>query len=714
MDLLQRLNGDSGKDTIEHSGWWVIPHDIENRHEVKPSKGGLLLSAFCLDDTRDQEQVLVIDNTSVDNMEVFTPEILRRCLFIAHNADHEARYGIATGFKPMRYACTMVNGRRLLSGQEGYRFDLVSEINRQLGYEAIPVWMDKDIRNEFATCTYFRDDHILYNASDTIRLKEVYYKQRERAEELGMSFLLNTLNSRIIPEIADTEIRGIKHNTEKWLAIAKDREEKAIKLCQELSDLLVNQYKVNLEEINPALKKEREAQERRLNKLEERRLKLQAQLRRLEEAGKTHLKAYKLSLMQIDGLSQIVPAQSSVSTAGLINWGSQQQVLRAFEAIGMPIPEAKNNKHQMAPSVKKEARALWFVANENSPYLDFFTRFDKYKKLIHNVTSFGQKWVDQYVRDGRIYTSFDQAGTNTGRWTSGSKGGKKIYPNMSQIPKPAEYRECFEADEGYVMITGDYRNQEGVLIISLSGDMEMIKITTVSDQHSHLGTKAWRAVYQHRYERTKDSKWLELAQTYEMNQTTEDKKKERDKFKNSAGLFPVLYGCTADTVAATAQVTTPEGQAMIDVIKSHAPVAAKYLDSKSIEASTNGYVLHNPRSGSRRWFQAVLDHKHYGWPLTKSKKVEIELAGRNSPIQGSGSDFMKEAIAMIALWKNLYKQDIRFVLSNYDEYACMVKETELDRLLPVITGFMKRAAKNYLIPAVDMDVEVKIGKTWLK
>lgn len=704
------------QDLIEHSGWLVFGHDIENRRYRKPNRSGLLLSAFCMHDTIDNEDVLVIDNTSVDNNEVFTPEILRRCLFIAHNADHEARWGKACNFLPMRFACTMVNGRRLLSGMEGYRFDLISEINRQLGYQYIPIWMDKDVRNTFEDAKFFVDDQILYNASDTIRLKHVYYEQRRKARELNQLFLHNSLNSRIIIPIAEAEIHGIRHNAEKWLGIALDRKNKADKLCQELDEMLINQYNLDVYQINPVLRKQRESLERRNLKLEERRSKLELQLRKLEEQGKTHLKSYKTQKEQLTKIVGNVPQEENAQTVNqsLINWGSQKQVLKVFEGIGMPIPQGKDKKtHQLKDGVSKEARALWLVANENSPYLEFFNRFDKYKKLIHNVTSFGQKWVDKYVVDGRVYTLFDQAGADTGRWTSGSKGGNKIYPNISQIPKGPEYRECFEADEGRIIVTADYKNQEGVIIISLSRDMEMKKITEVPDQHSHLGTKAWRAVYLHRYNRTGDPKWKELAETYVMNQDTPDKKKERDKFKNSAGLFPVLYGCFASKVAATAQVTTEEGQIMIDVIKSHAPQAWIYLNSKSEEAVTKGYVLHNTRSGSRRWFQKVLDHQHYGFNLSKSDKIEIESAGRNSPIQGTGSDIIKEAIAMIALWSNLFKQDIQFVLSNYDEGVWSIPESKA-QYVDVITEFMKRAAKNYLIPEVEMEVDVKVGKTWLK
>src|SRR6185369_360847 len=148
------------------SDWYLLGYDIETQG-WDPLTGKVLLSAFCDED----EEVLVIDNTSVNNNEIFTPEILKRCFFIAHNADFEARWGGVNNFLPMRYGCTMVNDKRLLSGEKGYHFDIISTINRRLGYQAVPEWMEKDIRNSFAECTFFTDDQILYNAADTILLK---------------------------------------------------------------------------------------------------------------------------------------------------------------------------------------------------------------------------------------------------------------------------------------------------------------------------------------------------------------------------------------------------------------------------------------------------------------------------------------------------------------------------------------------------------------
>lgn len=696
-----------------YSGWYLLGYDIENRG--KPESGGeLLLSAFC----NYNEEVLVIDNTSVNNLEVFSQDVLKKCFFIAHNADHEARWGAVTGFKPSRYGCTMVNDRRLLSGEQGYHFDLVSVINRRLGYKAIPQWMDKDLRSQFATCQFFTDDLILYNAADTIRLKEVYFKQLEEAERLNQQFLHRTLNSRIIIPIAEAEVTGIKHDSEKWISIAKERKEKADKLCQELTQIVTGRYGVNMEKINPALKKERESWEKRIKKQQERKLKLESQLKQLEEKGKTHLKSYKVSLEQLQSCVQLVESQKTLNVSvseNLINWGSQKQVLEVFRQIQCPLPTGKDQKtRQFKPKVSKEARQSWFVNYPDSPFTDFMKKFDSFKKIEHNIKSFGENWVQQYVRNGRAYTQFNQAGTETGRFSSGSRGQVKEYMNIQQIPSDKSYRECFIADPGRLIITADYSNCEGSIMAALANDMQMQPLLNLADSHSYLGTLCWRAVYADRYKKIKKEEWKILSETYEMNKSTPEKEKERHKFKNSAGLFPVAYGIYPNKVAATAGVTVQEGQIMIDTIKALIPNTIKFLDGKANEAVTTGYVLHNTRSGSGRWFTTITDNIKYGFPIKKSDLVEIESAARNSCVQGTNSCIIKEAIAMIECWKNIYKHDIRFLLTAHDELVYDCPEDKADYYKEKIKELMKRAAKNYLVDGITMDVDIRCDKFWKK
>lgn len=709
---LLRSNGETnststGEDTIDedYKGWYVISHDIENRRGF-PLRDKLLLSAFCYNN----QDVLVIDNTSVDNNEIFSKDLLSRCLFIAHNADHEATWGCTTDFLPMRYICTLVNDRRLYSGQIGYKFDIMSSIRRHLGIEYIPQWMDKDIRDTFEESTRFDAEQILYNAADTIVLKLLAKAQLDAAKELNQYFLHNTINSRIVKAIAKTEMTGIKHNSEEWIRIAKERETKATVLVQELNGLLLEKG-LDLSLVNPEIRKKREQFEKKLLRNLERELKLSTLLRKYEASNKTHLKAYKIAHEQYEKV--ITTPELVEEGTGLINWGSQKQVLEVFRQLDIPIPENKDKKSfSLKEGLGKEARANWFVKYGSHPVMD---KYDSYKRLMHNISSFGESWIQKYVKpNGRVYTTFKQSATETGRFASGDK--KNGLFNIQQIParEGKEYRECFVADPGRMFVTCDYSNAEGVIVIALSGDLKMKEITELKDQHSALGQAAWRAVYKHRYESTGKEEWRQLSESYEMNKSTPEKETERNIFKNSGGLFPCLYGVAASKVAAAAKISEKEGQVMIDTVKSFVPGAVTYLDTKQLEATTLGYVIHNKRSGSRRWFTPILDHIKYGFPVSKSEKVEIGMAGRNTAIQGTNSDAMKETIAMVDLWAVLFKQDVKLVLTNHDEGVWDVPEENCEWYAERISNLMCRAMQNYLIPEIKIKVDCKILKTWTK
>lgn len=700
--------------------WSVFGYDIENRTSSLPKRSDLLLSGFCYDDINDE--VIVIDNTTVDSKEVFISAILQKSLFICHNADHEARFGVATDFIPMRYGCTMVNDKRLLSGQEGFKFDWVSVLKRRLGVDSIPIWTDKDIRSRFKDCTFFDDELILYNAADTIRLKKVYYAQLAEAESTGQIFLHKTINSRLIRPFAEAEMTGILHNSTKWKEIAGIRAQQAHGLCLQLDQFLTDVHGIDLSSISPDARKKKEQKERQNVTAEARKTKILAKMTDLEKKGKTNLKSYQILQESLQKIAMVLDTANGANTGTVhLNWNSPVQANAALLSIGCPIPtisiwDPGSRSRGPKNSFKKEARNNWFTANVDSPFWEFMRLLDRYKKTIHNVQSFGDTWVEQYVNveTGRVHTLLDQAGTETGRPSSGSKGQKKEHANMLQIPKSAEYRECFLAGPGRKMITVDYKNCEGVVMISLSGDLDMKKITELSDQHSYLGTKCWRNVYTHRYETTGDLTAKELSETYEMNQTTPEKVKERDIFKNSGGLFPVAYGVAAAKVSGAAGITDEEGQVMIDTIKAEIPKVITFLDSKSREALQTGYVVHNKRSGSRRGFSPILDEIHYGWKANRNEKSDIEFAARNSPIQGTNSDLMKEAIIMIDLWKRLFKQDIQFLLTVYDEYVASVPADKAEEYAHVISQFMIRAAQNYLIPEITMGVDCRIADYWKK
>lgn len=657
--------------------------------------------------------------------EIVDNTILKGRLIIAQNAAYEAKINLANGLTEGEYKCTMVNDQIILAGAANQRFDLVSICQRR-GVE-IPEWMNKDIRLKFINRRedmIFEDEDILYNAGDAMVLPDILKSQQKAIDALNINFLIN-IRSRIVKILARGENYGFDHNTKKWEEIAEEKIKQAKETCKILTQQTIGKYGIKPETVNSSLMKSLQSKEKRLEKEKERKTKLQLLISDLVVRGKENTKAYQLSKNQLEKIS-LGSAITSEETEkdGLINWGSSQQVLGILKQINCPLPmgiDKTPGKYGKKPSVGKEARNDWFVEHSDSEFKDFLELFDKFKKIDHNIKSFGKEWVQKYVNPstGKAYTVFRQTGTTTLRFASGKE--EEGYFNLQQIPKEtvkqiidgieqdvAIYRECFGTIPGRSITTLDYTGCEVVCMVSLSGDLQLKKVTDLPDQHSYMGTKCWRAVYSDRYKRTGEARWKELSESYTMH-----KGKERDKFKNS-GIFPVLYGVKETKVAGVQGFSTRDARVFIDTIEGEMPIVVAFVKSKARFALANGYVLHNTRTNSRRWFSEVLDAKKFGYELSRKQLSEIENAARNSPIQGTNIDIICEAMVLIDRWRLRYKVDIEFMGQVHDELIYDHPDSYNDWIEERLATAMKKAAKNYLMKEISMDVESRQGKTWLK
>lgn len=680
----------------------------------------------CWHSTRSEDPILIIDHTCIPIGVVVTNEILHNKTIIAHNADFEARWNLRHGLWEGEYRCTMINDQLILSGATGVYFNLVDTCRRR--GVVIPEWMNKDVRREFIGANkdfIFEDKHILYNACDAIVLPILLESQEKVIARLNIQFLVH-IRSQLVKILARGENYGFVHNSPRWAEIANQKEDEAKRLCDTLTQTVQSQYGLNPEEVNPVLAQLKIRNENKIKKREERREKLQTLLFTMVEKGKEETKAYKTAYSQLASLAEDTSIGTTDPTLEKINWGSSQQVLKIFNKIGCPIPMGVDKKaFGKKPSVGKEARNDWFSQNDGSQFIPVMKGFDKYKKLAHNIKSFGLEWIKTYTNEitGKVHTIFRQAGTRTLRFASGDES--KRYFNLQQIPgevdddktsqyyEHAIYRECFGTLLGRSITTLDYTGCEVICMVSLSGDLKLKAVTDLPDQHSYMGTKCWRAVYADRYKRTGDEKWKVLSETYEMSSATPEGKKARKKFKES-GIFPVIYGVKESKVASVQGFTPAEGKIFIETIEGEMPVVIQFVKSCAESALRKGYVIHNTRTNSRRWFNAVLDSVKYDMDLSRRERSKIENAARNAPVQGTNVDIICEAMVLIDRWRRLYKVDIEFMGQVHDELLYDHPDS-LNALVKVkLKELMKRAAKNYLIEQIYMDAEARQGKTWLK
>lgn len=96
----------------------------------------------------------------------------------------------------------------------------------------------------------------------------------------------------------------------------------------------------------------------------------------------------------------------------------------------------------------------------------------EYRGRTKAAGTYGEKWVDEFVElDGRIYSNFYVNGAATGRLSSSE-------PNVENIPvrDGNQFRECFIAQPGYVLVDADFSAQEPRVWSYISGDCEMQQI----------------------------------------------------------------------------------------------------------------------------------------------------------------------------------------------------------------------------------------------
>ena len=176
---------------------------------------------------------------------------------------------------------------------------------------------------------------------------------------------------------------------------------------------------------------------------------------------------FKGKQTEIEGkLNQISPRKG-------INYNSPHQVGPIlFEDLGVPID--RRTKKENKPSV--DARQLE-KHRDKFPFVDLYLQYKGYSTLIDSYS-------DSLVKDiieGRIYCSFNQTGTVTGRLSSSK-------PNLQKIPKKSaegkKIRTAFIAPRGYVLLRVD-ANQLELRIAGICSNDENIINAYLSGRDMH-------------------------------------------------------------------------------------------------------------------------------------------------------------------------------------------------------------------------------------
>jgi len=276
---------------------------------------------------------------------------------------------------------------------------------------------------------------------------------------------------------------------------------------------------------------------------------------------------------------------------------------------------------------------------------------------------------------GRVHTSYNQAGTSTGRLSSSD-------PNLQNIPVRTEIgrevRRAFIAPPGYLLLACDYSQVELRMLAHVSEDPEMIAA----------------------FERNEDVHASTAAAIFGI--PLEDVTYEQRSMAKAIN-FGLMYGMSAYGLAARTSLTRDQAGAFIDAYFSRFAAVHRYLEQTKVQAAEHGYV--ETIMGRRRYFPELTQHT-----VNQAVRAAAERAAVNMPIQGSAADILK--IAMIRLHDRLLSAglDARMILQVHDELVLEVSEGDRAAAQELLVDTMAHAVEL----RVPLKVDVAVGQNWME
>ncbi|QBI53183.1 bifunctional 3'-5' exonuclease/DNA polymerase [Streptomonospora litoralis] len=150
--------------------------------------------------------------------------------------------------------------------------------------------------------------------------------------------------------------------------------------------------------------------------------------------------------------------QISAAFGRSVNPDSPAQLLRAFEAVGHPVPSTRS----------------WVLQRVDHPGVPLLLR---YKELARLHSAHGWAWLDTWVSRGRFRPDYVVGGVVSGRWAT--RGGGAL-----QIPKAV--RRAVVADPDWTLVCADAGQLEPRILAAVSGDSGLAAAAGSDDLYARL------------------------------------------------------------------------------------------------------------------------------------------------------------------------------------------------------------------------------------
>lgn len=363
----------------------------------------------------------------------------------------------------------------------------------------------------------------------------------------------------------------------------------------------------------------------------------------------------------------------------------------------------------------------------------------EYREVNKLMTTYIDKMRDIVnPKTGRIHASFNQNGTDTGRFSSQD-------PNMQNIPSHNDdVRKMFKASDGYVMMSSDYSAQEPRLTATMSADEKMIQAYCEGkDLYAAIASIAFQKPYEECLEFRPDG--------------TKNKAGKERRSQAKAIVLGICYGKGIPAIAEDLRITKQRAQEIYDSIMGKFPGLRQFIEDSHNMAKELGYVttfwgrkrrLPNVQLpefefsyvGSQNFDPLADDDedlevdaatqqryarllkRSYSKAETESVKkraraegvaikdnrqliAEAERQSVNSRIQGSAADQTKQAMILVANDQKMKDWGFRLLIPIHDELLGECPREYAKECSERLAALMVEAAKDLSVPS-KCDVEI--------
>ena len=338
-----------------------------------------------------------------------------------------------------------------------------------------------------------------------------------------------------------------------------------------------------------------------------------------------------------------------------INLDSQQQLTKALNRLGIPVPESTRN---------------WKLQPLAAQYPVIATLLE-YRTVQKALTSYGTNMIEMINPvTKRLHADFRQIGAPTGRFACTN-------PNIQQVPHAVEYRRCFSGHpEGRKLVIADYSQIELRILAEFSGDRGF-------SNAFHSGA---------------DLHKVTASQVF--NTTLDQVTKEQRDFAKRLN-FGVVYGIGAQRFALMTGLSTSEAE---NVLRRYFGTYRE-LDSYLREAASRAVSERQARTASGRLVRFRYDEND------RQQVSMTQRNGKNTPIQGTSADILKRALRLLK--DDLSNTNAQIVNIIHDEIVVEADADEAEAIAARVERIMCEAGQEYL-KTVPVKVETEIADEWVK